>query len=105
VAGRPRGARIGDGVVGATAADPGAAGSDPRRHSHHPGTLTVFAGLAINHWIEHQTGWSVKQFVRATCRYRTMQIRAGQQTLAAADPPPDDLRNALTKITSPDNAH
>jgi Transposase DDE domain len=26
----------------------------------------VFAALAVSHWIEHQTGWSIKKFVRTT---------------------------------------
>jgi hypothetical protein len=24
----------------------------------------VFAALAVSHWIQHQTGWSIKKFVR-----------------------------------------
>ena len=51
----------------------------------------VFAALAISHWIEHQTGWSIKKFVRTARRYRTVQIRSGRQTLTAADPLPEDL--------------
>jgi hypothetical protein len=62
----------------------------------------VFAALAISHWIEHRTGWSIKKFVRTTRRYRTVQIRAGQHILTAADPLPDDLRDALANITSRD---
>jgi hypothetical protein len=58
----------------------------------------VFAALAISHWIEHQTGWSIKKFVRTARRYRTVTIQAGRQTLTAAEPPPDDLAEALTKI-------
>ena len=58
----------------------------------------VFAAMAVSHWSEHQTGWSIKKFVRTARRYRTVQIRAGQQTLTAADPLPDDLAEALTKI-------
>jgi hypothetical protein len=34
-----------------------------------------------------------------------LQIRAGSQLLAAEDPIPDDLRDALTRITSPNGAH
>ena len=64
----------------------------------------VFAGLAVSHWIEHQTSWSIKKFVRNARRYRTVQIRAGQQTLTAVDLIPDDLREAITKINSPDSA-
>jgi hypothetical protein len=29
-------------------------------------TQPVFAVMAITHWIEHQTGWSIKQFVRVS---------------------------------------
>jgi hypothetical protein len=58
----------------------------------------VFAALAVSHWIEHQTGWSIKKFVRTTRRYRTVTIQAGRQTLTAAEPLPDDLAEALTKI-------
>jgi hypothetical protein len=60
----------------------------------------VFAALAVSHWIEHQTGWSIKKFVRTARRYRTVTIQAGRQTLTAAQPLPDDLAEALAKIGS-----
>jgi hypothetical protein len=60
----------------------------------------VFAARAVSHYIEHQTDWSIKKFVRTTRRYRTVKIKAGRQTLTAADPLPDDLRDALAKIDS-----
>ena len=60
----------------------------------------VFAALAVTHWIEHRTGWSIKKFVRTTRRYRTVKIKAGRQILTAADPLPDDLRDALASIGS-----
>jgi hypothetical protein len=46
------------------------------------------------------TGWSIKKLVRTARRYRTVKIKAGRQTLTAADPLPDDLRDALAKIGS-----
>jgi hypothetical protein len=58
----------------------------------------VFAALAVSHWIEHQTGWSIKKFVRTARRYRTVTIQAGSQTLIGAEPPPADLAEALAKI-------
>ena len=58
----------------------------------------VFAAMAVSHYIEHQTGWSIKRFVRTARRYRTVHIKAGRQILAAADPLPDDLRAALATI-------
>jgi hypothetical protein len=42
----------------------------------------VFAALAVSHWLEHQTGWSIKKFIRTARRYRNVQIRAGRQPLA-----------------------
>ncbi|MCV7258018.1 IS1634 family transposase [Mycobacterium shimoidei] len=58
----------------------------------------VVVALAVSHWIETQTGWSIKKFVRTTRRYRTVTIKAGNKTITAADPLPDDLRDALTSI-------
>ncbi|MCW2654048.1 MAG: hypothetical protein JWR32_5024 [Mycobacterium sp.] len=61
--------------------------------------LTIaFAALAVSHWIEIQTGWSIKKFVRTARRYRTVQIRAGQHILTAEDPLPPDLREILALI-------
>ncbi len=64
----------------------------------------VVAAMAVSHYIEAQTGWSIKKFVRTTRRYRTVKIKAGNQVLTAADPLPEDLRDALIKIRA-DGAH
>jgi hypothetical protein len=60
----------------------------------------VLAALAVSRWIEAATGWSIRKFVKTARRYRTIQIQAGDHAITAADPLPDDLRDALTKITS-----
>ena len=60
----------------------------------------VVAAMAVSHHIETRTGWSIKKFVRTARRYRTVHIKAGRQILTAADPLPDDLRDALAKISS-----
>lgn len=65
----------------------------------------MFAALATSRWIEDRTGWSIKKFVRTARRYRTMEIQAGQQTITAADPLPDDLSDALDAIHQPNRAH
>jgi hypothetical protein len=31
----------------------------------------------VSHWIEHQTGWSIKKLARTARRYCTIQIDAG----------------------------
>ena len=75
-----------------------------KRESIEAHLTIVFAALAVSHYIETQTGWSIKKFVRTARRYRTVQIKAGRQTLTAADPLPDDLRDALATINA-DRAH
>ena len=55
----------------------------------------VFAALAVSRWIEAQTGWSIRKFVKTARRYRTIEIQAGRQTITAAGPLPDDLCQAL----------
>jgi Transposase DDE domain len=65
----------------------------------------VFAALAVSRWIEHQTGWSIRRFVKTARRYRTIQIQAGAHTITAADPLPDDLRQAIDAINSQTDAH
>jgi len=58
----------------------------------------VFAALAVSRWIENTTGWPLRKFVTTARRYRTITIQAGDHTITAADPLPDDLRAALDAI-------
>ena len=70
-----------------------------KRDSIEAHLTIVFAALAVSRWIEAQTGWSIRKFVKTARRYRTIEIQAGRQTITAADPLPDDLRQALEAIT------
>jgi hypothetical protein len=58
----------------------------------------VFAVLAVSRWIERQTSWSIRKFVRTTRRCRSIEIQAGDHVITVADPIPDDLRQALDAI-------
>jgi hypothetical protein len=69
-----------------------------KRDSIEAHLTIVLAALAVSRWIEHQTGWSIRKFVKTARRCRTIQIQAGDQVITAADPLPDDLRDALNKI-------
>jgi hypothetical protein len=40
----------------------------------------VVAALAVPHWIETQTSWSIKKFVRTTRRYRTVKIKPARRS-------------------------
>jgi transposase len=69
-----------------------------KRDSIEAHLTIVFAAMAVSRWIEHQTGWSIRKFVKTARRYRTIQIQAGDHIITAADPIPDDLRAALNEI-------
>ena len=69
-----------------------------KRDSIEAHLTIVFTALAISRWIEARTGWSIRKFVKTARRCRTIQILAGQHTITAADPLPDDLRQALNAI-------
>jgi transposase len=65
----------------------------------------VFAALAVRRWIERQTGWSIRKFVKTARRHRTIQIQAGPSTITAADPVPGELSQALDHIHGRANVH
>jgi hypothetical protein len=76
-----------------------------KRQSIEAHLTIVFAAMALTHWIEHRTGWSIKKFVGTARRYRTITIQAGKHTLTAADPIPEDLAEALATIHADSSAH
>jgi hypothetical protein len=76
-----------------------------KRDSIEAHLTIVFAALAVSRWIENQTSWSIRKFVRTARRYRTIEIQAGPHTITAADPLSEDLRNALDRIHRDPGAH
>jgi hypothetical protein len=65
----------------------------------------VFAAMAVSRWIENQTGWSIRKFIKTARRYRTVEIQAGPHVITAADPLPGELREALDHIHGRSDAH
>ncbi len=76
-----------------------------KRESIEAHLTVVFAALAVSQLVEDRTGWSIRKFVRTARRYRTVHIRAGNQTLTAQDPPPPELRDVLALLHPADGAH
>jgi hypothetical protein len=60
-----------------------------KRESIDAHLAVVFTALAVSHWIEGRTGWTIKKLVRTLRRYRSVQINTGSHTLTAEDPLPD----------------
>jgi len=69
-----------------------------KRDSIEAHLTIVFAALAVSRFIEDRTGWTIKQFIRTARRYRTVEIRVGDQILTAEDPLTPELRDALALI-------
>ena len=76
-----------------------------KRESIDAHLTVVFAALAVGRLVEGRTGWSIRRFVRTARRYRTVQIRAGQQLITAADPVPADLQTVLAEIHAAGQGH
>jgi hypothetical protein len=76
-----------------------------KRDSIEAHLTIVFAALAVSRFIEDTTGWSIKKFVRTARRYRTVEIQAGDHTITAEQPLPDDLRAALHAIDRRTRGH
>jgi hypothetical protein len=70
-----------------------------KRESIDAHLAVVFAALAISHRIETQTGWTIKNFVRALTPLPHHQNQHRQpHTMTAEDPLPDEVRQALAAI-------
>ena len=69
-----------------------------KRDSIEAHLTVVMAALAVSRLIERSTTWSIARFVKTLRRYHTVTIQAGDQTITAADPLPDDAQQALTRL-------
>ena len=58
----------------------------------------VTAALAMAHWLETTTDWSIRRLITTARRYRTITINIAGHTLTAADPLPPDLTQTLHNI-------
>jgi transposase len=65
----------------------------------------VFAALAVSRWTEQATGWSIRKLVKTLRRYRTIHIQAGQHTITAANPLPDNVQTVIEAIKARAGAH
>jgi hypothetical protein len=76
-----------------------------KRDSIEAHLTVVLAALAVSRWIEHQTGWPIRRLVKTARRHRTIEIQASDHIITAADPLPDDLRQAPDAINGQTGAH
>jgi hypothetical protein len=62
--------------------------------------LSGMAALAVSRWIEAQTGWSTRKFVRTARRHGVIEIQAGGHCITAADPAAQRPAEGSNKISN-----
>src|ERR1700720_4710084 len=64
-------------------------------------SLSVFAALAVRHWIEHRTGWSIKKFEHTARPYRTVASQPDAKYLPLPNPYPTTSHKHCPRSTRP----
>ncbi len=69
-----------------------------KRDSIEAHLTIVMAALAVGHWLERQTGWSIRKLVKTLRRYRSIAVQTGDHILHAGTPLDDDTRAAVNAV-------
>ena len=69
-----------------------------KRDSIEAHLTIVMAALAVSHWLERQTGWSIRKLVKTLRRYRSIAVQTGDHILHAGTPLDDDTRAAVRAV-------
>ena len=76
-----------------------------KRDSIEAHLTIVMAALAVSHWLERQTGWSIRKLVKTLRRYRSIAVQAGDHILHAGTPLDDDTRAAISAVKNTAAGH
>jgi hypothetical protein len=76
-----------------------------KRDSIEAHLTIVMAALAVSHWLERQTGWSIKKLVKTLRRYRSIAVQTGDHILHAGTPLDDDTRAAVSAVKNTAAGH
>jgi hypothetical protein len=69
-----------------------------KRDSIEAHLTIVMAALAVSHWLERQTGWSIRKLVKTLRRYRSIAVQTGDHILHAGTPLDADTRAAVSAV-------
>ena len=76
-----------------------------KRDSIEAHLTIVLAALAVSHWLEHQTGWSIRKLVKTLRRYRSIAVQTGDHILDAGTPLDEDTRTAVNAVKNAATGH
>jgi hypothetical protein len=76
-----------------------------KRDSIEAHLTIVMAALAVSHWLERQTGWSIKKLVKTLRRYRSIAVQTGDHILHAGTRLDNDTRAAVNAVKNAAAGH
>ena len=76
-----------------------------KRDSIEAHLTTVMAALAVSHWLERQTGWSIKKLVTTLRHHRSIAVQTGNHLLHARTPLDADTRAAINAVKNAASGH
>jgi len=76
-----------------------------KRDSIEAHLTIVLAALAVSHWLEHQTGWSIRKLVKTLRRYRSIAVQTGDHILHAGTHLDDATRAAVNAVKNAATGH
>ena len=76
-----------------------------KRDSIEAHLTIVMAALAVSHWLERETGWSIKKIVHTLRPYRSIAVQTGRHILRAGTPLDDQARTLINTVNTSAGAH
>jgi len=76
-----------------------------KRDSIEAHLTIVMAALAVSHWLERQTGWSIKKLVTTLRHHRSIAVQTGDHLLHAGTPLDADTRAAINAVKNAASGH
>ena len=76
-----------------------------KRDSIEAHLTIVMAALAVSHWLERETDWSIRKIVKTLRRYRSIAVQTGDHILHAGTPLDDDARAIVSAVKTAAAGH
>lgn len=76
-----------------------------KRESIEAHLTIVMAALAVSHWLERVTDWSIRRLVQTLRRQRSIAVQTGGHILHAGTPLDDETRGVIAAVKSAAAGH
>lgn len=76
-----------------------------KRDSIEAHLTIVMAALAVSHWLERETRWSIRKIVQTLRPYRSIAVQTGSHILHAGTPLDEEARAIITAVKNAASGH